>query len=316
MTEAAITLYLDLEENEVADLEVVARAALAWSAAIKEIAFVLDPSLEVRVELASGTQGSLSLNSLLRSVRETLSDKQTLRTIVVTAIFWTIAETRDYTFGRVLDWLTGSDAPVEVKQLSPAEIEAIAEQVADAIDRRVAEPQVKQMYRELERDPVIRGVGATAVPNKKPDVIVPREEFAKRAGHAEVREVSVTRRTIPEQTRLALIRPVLVQSDRRWGFKSAQGEFGAVIKDHEFTERVLSGTTSVPMMAGIEMDVDLETTEELQNGVWVPIERNVMHVIRLHQPPRQTVLPFGLPQEDEPDNPHNDDYAGDPKREG
>ena len=31
-----------------------------------EIAFVLDPSLSMRVELVSGTEGSLSLNSLLR----------------------------------------------------------------------------------------------------------------------------------------------------------------------------------------------------------------------------------------------------------
>lgn len=43
---------------------VVARAALSWSAAIKELAFVLDPSLEVRVEIDSGTQCSFSLNSL------------------------------------------------------------------------------------------------------------------------------------------------------------------------------------------------------------------------------------------------------------
>lgn len=55
-----INLYLDIEPGQVADIEVVARAALAFSKTIKEVVFVLDPSLEIRVEIASGTPGSLS----------------------------------------------------------------------------------------------------------------------------------------------------------------------------------------------------------------------------------------------------------------
>ena len=68
MTTTPLSLYLDLEKGATADLEVVSRAALAWSAAIKDLAFILDPSIEIRVEIASGTPGSFSLNSLIRTV--------------------------------------------------------------------------------------------------------------------------------------------------------------------------------------------------------------------------------------------------------
>ncbi|MDB5695099.1 MAG: hypothetical protein JWN21_642, partial [Sphingomonas bacterium] len=48
---APISLYIDLEEGELADLEIVSRAAIAWAEAIREAAFILDPTVEVRVEL-------------------------------------------------------------------------------------------------------------------------------------------------------------------------------------------------------------------------------------------------------------------------
>jgi hypothetical protein len=36
---AFLSLYLNLEEDRFADIEVVSRAAITWSAAIKEIAY-------------------------------------------------------------------------------------------------------------------------------------------------------------------------------------------------------------------------------------------------------------------------------------
>jgi hypothetical protein len=70
MTSAPLSLYLDLEPGQTADLEVVAKASLAFVAALKEIAFQIDPLLEIRVELDSGTKGSPSLNARLKSARE------------------------------------------------------------------------------------------------------------------------------------------------------------------------------------------------------------------------------------------------------
>jgi hypothetical protein len=69
LVEAPLSLYLDLKPGLKADLEVTARAALAFASAIREVAYVIDPALELRIELESGTDGSLCLNAILRAVR-------------------------------------------------------------------------------------------------------------------------------------------------------------------------------------------------------------------------------------------------------
>lgn len=88
MSSTPISLYLDLEPGQVADLEVVARASLAFAAAVKDLAYVIDPSLELRIELASGTEGSLSLNSLLKSIRGKEGEAITLAAIALVILNW------------------------------------------------------------------------------------------------------------------------------------------------------------------------------------------------------------------------------------
>lgn len=296
-----LSLYLDLEPGTSADLDVVAKAALAWSAALKEIAFVVDPGLHLRVELESGTQGSLSLNARLRSVlpaiktagaqvRAAVTEPQVIRTVIVTAAMWVVMNSAEYTFTRVMDYLTGADAPPEANQLSDEDKADIARRVVEALRNEETRAPVRSMYRELERDPAITGAGLTSRPGVRPQVIVPRAAFPRMAGHVEPKVETVSKRVIPERTRLTLVRPVLERGDRRWGFKGPYGEFGAAVKHHDFIESVLSGTTSVPMMEGIEMTVDLETTEEFVNGVWAPTKREVVNVVDLHQPLRQAPL--------------------------
>lgn len=298
---APLSLYLDLEPGETADLDVVAKAALAWSAAIKEIAYVVDPSLHLRIELESGTAGSLSLNAKLRSVakgvnntasrvKTALGQPQVVTTLVITASMWLLMNSAEYTFTRVMDYLTGADAPAEAQELSEEDKADIARRVVEAMRNEQAKAPVRSMYRELERDPAVRGAGLTSTPGKRPDVIVLRAQFASMAGHVEPKIEMIGKRVIAERTRLVLVRPVLERGDRRWGFKGPFGEFGAAVKHHDFIESVLSGTTSVPMMEGIEMTVDLETTEELQDGVWAPVKREVVNVADLHQPYRQDSL--------------------------
>lgn len=298
---APLSLYFDLEEGQVADLEVVARAAIAWSAAIKELAFILDPALEIRVEIASGTPSSLSLNSIIRSVRDKLKratdDPNTLRAIIIGLAIHFGIETVDTTYSLLVEKVFGKE---EAARMSDEDIDRLAERLARAQEDRVAESFVQQVYREAERDPVIRGVGVTTSPGERPAVVVPRDQFAQRAGHALVREETVTRRTIPTTERVVLIKPVLVPGNRHWSLRTARGEFGFTIKDTEFVERVLSGTTAVPMVAGIEMTVDIETVEELRSGVWVPKERFVMRVVELHRPERQASLALPPREDDEP----------------
>ena len=300
-TATPISLYLDLEPGTSADLDVVARAALAWSAALKEIAFVADPGYGLRIELESGTPGSLSLNVRLRSVlpkvktvgaqvRAAVTDPRNIRTAIVSAAIWAAMNLMDYGFSSVMDWLTSADAPPEVQSLSDEDKADIARQVVEGLRNEAARAPIRTMYRELERDPSIRGAGVTSRPGKRPERIVPRADFAQLSGRVEVKTDTVTKRMVPERMRVTLLRPFLEKSDRRWGFKGPWGEFGASIKHADFMESVLSGTTSVPMMEGIEMTVDLETHEEFENGVWVPVKREVVNVVDLHQPMRQAPL--------------------------
>lgn len=276
-----VSLYLDVEPGQVADIEVVARAALAFSKTIKEIVFVLDPSLEIRVEIASGTPGSLSLDAVIRSLKEKAKARPILAATVVLLSGWF----GNYAFTEALDALRGKDT------LSAEEIDEIAAKVAQAIERRVAQEQVQSVYQELERDTRIKGVGVTTVVGSRPDDIVPREQFALRSDPTILTEVTTeARRSRKRRETVVIVRPVLLHGTRRWRFNSAEGEFGAQVKDETFLEKLLTGQLLLPMIGGVELDVLLETEEHFIDGVWVPFEWTVWEVYGHKFPPRQTAL--------------------------
>src|SRR5689334_10882990 len=108
--ETPLSLYIELEEGTKPDIEVVARAALAFGQGIREAAFVIDPSLEVRVQLVSGSESSLSLNSLIRakSVRDLFTWKRLLA-VAFTSLLWFRMETARWTFDKVLNYITENE---------------------------------------------------------------------------------------------------------------------------------------------------------------------------------------------------------------
>ena len=69
-----LNLYLELEPGQLADLEVVARASISFVEAVREVAYIVDPSVTIRLELESGTEGSLSLNSVIKYIKKQVSD--------------------------------------------------------------------------------------------------------------------------------------------------------------------------------------------------------------------------------------------------
>jgi len=283
MSTAPISLYIDLEPGDVADLEVVARASLAFAAAVKDLAYVVDPSLDIRIELLSGTEGSLDLNAILRNLKSKAGETFTLAAIVGAVMGWFGDEVRHYGFEKLMAHITGEDH----QGFTQEQQKELEEMLAKSRDGKVAEQHVQRIYQELDRDPKIKGVGATPDRGVKPSVIVPRSEFHARAGRAAPREETISRRVRLEDVQVLLISPVLLPGNRRWKLKSAQGEFGAAIKDTDFINRVLAGTTNVRMKAGIEMNVELETVEEFHHGVWEVQERSVLHVNGLVEPPTQ-----------------------------
>jgi hypothetical protein len=116
-----------------------------------------------------------------------------------------------------------------------------------------------------------------------------------------IEAAEIVKRVRRTHERVTLIRPVLEPGNRRWQVSGAEGRFGASIKDQTFLENILSGHIAVPMVAGIEMDIDLETTEEKKGDVWVVINRDIVTVGRIYPPPVQSVLPLTGGRERESD---------------
>lgn len=277
----AICLYLDLNEGQKADLEVVAKAALAFDAAVKEIAFVLDPGAVIRVELESGTEGSLSLNSIISAIGP--MNRVRLQAIAFALVTWFGAETASYVYSAILDQIKGDE---QALQLSEEQIKEMSEQVAKICEGKVGARQVGDVFKELEKDPAVRGVGVTTSKDKKPRYVVPRSQFQERSRSiSETQEVTSARTTTGVQT-LTLISPVLVEGPRKWKFRSGQVEFGATVKDADFVQRVLAGR-ELPMAAGIVLKVKLTVKEEMIDEVWHVKERIVDEVLEVVPAPNQ-----------------------------
>ena len=304
MTATPLSLYFDLEPEQNADLVVVSRAAIAWASTISEIAYVVDPSIEIRIEFQSGTEGSLSINTMLRAVGDRLPDQRTIKTAMVSAAMWFVLEIGSWTVGNVLDWMNGPDAPPVIQELSQEEREAIATEVVHRL-RNVGTEQAEHVFREVEKDQAIKGIGVTSVPGKRPDIIIPRTSFDHHTNQ-NIQETEARNRTRTNLVEVVLVSPVLAQDapTRRWKLHGAAGEFGAVIKDRDFLERVWSGQTGIPLVAGIKMDVELEIAEKFDGDVWRPMSYSVAKVVELRPPARIEQLP--LTPRIKPDRPETD----------
>jgi hypothetical protein len=79
---------------------------LAFTGAVRELAYVLDPSLDIRVELASGTDGNLSLNSILKTAD---GKDLTLAAIAGIVLFWFGNHLLDWTFDELMDAVSGNE---------------------------------------------------------------------------------------------------------------------------------------------------------------------------------------------------------------
>lgn len=288
---APISLYLDLESGRMADLEVVARSSLAFAAMVREMAQAVDPFAEVRIEMESGTEGSLSINSLIRSVREGFSDPRKLKAIAIAVALWMGGHVADWTLDQIKEALAGPEHAEETQRLTDEELQALAEQVAAALHPRVAETPKEQIFREIERDPAIIAVGVSTKTATRPAVLVPRAEFPHRTKEQPTTEDAVTKRTSSEIMPVVLISPVLKDAERSWKFQFGKlPEFGAVMRDKTFLSALASGGVLVPLRPGVEMLIELETKEELEGESWTVKERNVLRVISPGTNPAQQSL--------------------------
>ncbi|MEA2893132.1 MAG: hypothetical protein QOI05_3925 [Bradyrhizobium sp.] len=293
LEEETVTLYLGLKEGERADFEVVGLSAAAFAEAVKEISYILEPGLEVRLEFDSGTEGSLKLKAIIKTLKTPEGRRAALVSVVATVGLMLINDVRGYGFGKLLDEFL---APEQRKELSDNDIKRIAQAVIDINNGKIAKPQVQEMYKQLERDTNIESVGAITKPDDKPVQPVPRSCFSEKAGIAPPIETSTRTRTVPSTERLTLISPVLLPTDRVWRFRSPIGEFGYFIKDEKFLDDALHGRLHLGLKQGIQITAQIETKEEFEGAVWIPKRREIIKVVRVHKRAAETGDLFAQPK--------------------
>jgi hypothetical protein len=286
----SITLYLGLKKGEKADFEIVGLAAAAFAEVVKEIAFILEPALQVKLEFESGLEGSLKLEAVLKSLNSADGRRGMLVGIVSAVGLMLVTDLRQYGVGKLLDKYL---MPEQRLSLSDEDIERIAKAVKGVHDGRVAKAPVKEMYRQLDRDAAIESVGSIAKRDAKPIDPIPRSEFPVRAGiEPRVDDTPKSRRSVTTEN-LVLITAVFLHADRVWRFQSHFGEHSYHVLDLKFLDDALNG--KFPMKEGVEITAEVETLEENEGGVWIPKRRSILKVLRRNKSHKQPDL-FTLPK--------------------
>ena len=248
---------------------------------------MIDPSLDIRIELISGTEGSLSFNSIIKSLKnKDWLSRRNLLTVATVEFIWFSHELKSWTFQSVLDYLTSRG---DITHLSLEDIDAIAKKTVEMLEGHVAKNHVENIFRVVETDFAITGIGSSFLPGERPLFIIPRQDFQARTGTVPTIRGETERRTRISEEIVTLIRPVLLDSnDRKWGFKGREGEFGASVKDAQFIQNMIEGRIAIPLVSGITLAVTLHTSEERKDGVWHVTDRTIMAVHRVTPPQVQT----------------------------
>lgn len=276
----SISLYFDLEPEQKADLETVARTAIAFAQMVRQVASHVDMTAEIRIELESGTEGSLGLNAIVRWLKGFGQRHPTLTAIVVGTVLFIGPDIRAWTVEKILDFLTGPDAPPIARSLSEDELRQLAGHLAEYMKKPIAEQQRQEIFEEVQRDPAIKGIGATGVPGKRPEVVIPRSEFQRFSRPDEVVEEYLESRTVEREVTLTLIRPRLKAEVASWRFQQGtMPEFSAVMKDRDFLDAMAASRLPINLHVGIEMTVVLASEEVFEGGVWVAKKRSVTKVV-------------------------------------
>jgi hypothetical protein len=303
--EAPFSLYLDLEEGKLADLEVVSRASLELIAALKDFAFFAHPNVGVRVTIQSSDQGSLWLKTIIKLVFDIDVEGDqvdvkvnTLQAILIgLGIFIGGSVASHYTemglqiFDRELFEIQPDGKPVEKsedeKSEVPAEIQGkVRDIVEGAIRNGVGEAQVRKFYSEIKSDPAIKGVGISYDHETKPKIIIPREMFAALSRAPETAP-DAGKKSRTDRLDVLLTQPRLTADKKAWRFQVGGIEFAAKITDQKFVSELLSGKIGIRMVEGVFLNVDMKIDEENVEGVWRITSRTVTHVHGVKEAPDQ-----------------------------
>jgi hypothetical protein len=215
----AVSLYIDLKQNERVDLEVAARAAIEWAKTLKAASIAADPNFNYRVILIAAEPGSSKWLAMIEQspVNQALKDVSAGWQQLPELVRYTVAAAAFVTFTAYPTYVTYFyDAEFSATQLDQLEV---------LLDKVSSDPEVrthrKAMYRELQKDNNITGVGGGVPdnPDWRPPEMIPARRFPEGDGLFEMEEpINEGRRTIYKELDVILVTPRLVNKIYRGHF--------------------------------------------------------------------------------------------------
>jgi hypothetical protein len=292
MESRELCLYLDLIPGEKADLEAISRAVLALSAALHNAAYILEPSSSIRIELVSGNEGSLSLNSIIKVITNKTTIKKGIGgALTALAIGWIQKEGPNWLIEKGLDYVV-EHFIMKDESISRDEAIKIFEDAVKVADEKNNREHIKDFYKELSGDPFINGVGATDQHGIKPESLVNRSQIEKRASTELESPENLSTRTRPfRDIKITVIMPNLIAEPKKWRVIGPDGDHWALMIDLNFLDDMKNGRTNITFGSEIELDVDFLIIEELLDGAWQPKDR---HIIKVHKARNKNQLNLGL----------------------
>lgn len=283
--EAPISVYFDLLKGDTAELDVIAEAAIAWTSALKKLFASVEPGADVRVHLVDGDEGSLWLNTLLKFVESKFeqiakgSERYPRQMALARGLaIIVVATPLQVTAENVWNAVLGDDPEVaKLSAESQQQIRGIFEQV---ITERIAETEKERFAKAVSKDKRILGVGVSATPDRRPALVVSREDVQAYLDREILQDDIIEVRKRNDTLNVLLVSPVLEDAERSWKFRQpGMPEFGAVMRDRGFLAAIARREVHEQMRFGIQMRVEIEFKEHLEGGVWLIDERSVVRVI-------------------------------------
>lgn len=268
MSEGAVSLYFGLKEGEIADLEVVAEAALEWAGIVRAAAVTIDPQAKVNIGLVDAEESSLRLNAVLEWAEDTLARIKEgpakyprIYTLAVALAAFIALQSVE----RAMDVIFDTDPSPALSAEDRNLLNNLLDQLRDAPE---VEDRKRKFYRKLEHDPSILDVGVSEGHKNPPIIRVPSNQFPERGGLWMMQE-DPQKRTSRQVLDVTLVSPVLISTPRSWEFQlEGLPTFRAVMKDERFLNALDQSHVHETLRSGIRMTIRLEVKEENIDGEW------------------------------------------------
>lgn len=295
-----VSVYFGLEQGKVADLDIVAEAALAWSAALKTMIAAVEPGLTLKVQIVDGDKSSLWLNTLLTFAESKMEQiargaeryprlAALARGLAIIVVATPISVTAEDV------WRALIHEQPEVVNLSSESQAGLMAAFDKVIADNLAKVQKERFAEAVSGDKSITGVGVAASSERRPSLVVTREQYAQYRDRdtTEVDVQEARRRT--DIMDVTLVSPVLEDAERSWRFRQpGLPEFGAVMRDKGFLAAIGRRGVHEELRFGIPMKIEVEFKELFEGGIWMPQERSVLRV--LEPKVDRGELPLGPPR--------------------